>query len=253
MELAVLALNKDRRGRGDTWGEEYWYNAAKPDVWDELMHLPVDEVPIHPRDAIKKWFLTLPWHQVYEVVEFILPNVNRYRGHYDERNTRELVNRLNTVLERELSGYRVVGMQIVPITSPVEIGEIEKAATAVQGFAGVAQHIDAALGLLGKKPDPDYRNCVKESISAVEAAAKLLTGESSGGIDKALAILERAQNLHPSFKLALSKLYGYASDEDGIRHPILEEATVSEPEARFMLVACSAFANLLLSTRLKTT
>jgi hypothetical protein len=75
-----------------------------------------------------------------------------------------------------------------------------------------------------------------------------LTGEASGGIDPALTILDKKKKLHPAFKTALSKLYAYTSDEDGIRHAILDEPNVSFAEARFMLVACSAFANLLVES-----
>lgn len=35
--------------------------------------------------------------------------------------------------------------------------------------------------------------------------------------------------------------------EDGIRHAILEEPNVGFHEAKFMLVACSAFVNFLIS------
>jgi len=62
----------------------------------------------------------------------------------------------------------------------------------LQSDEGVAERIDTALALLGKKPEPDYRNSIKESISAVEAVVKLLTGEKSGGIDKAIAVLEKS-------------------------------------------------------------
>jgi hypothetical protein len=45
---------------------------------------------------------------------------------------------------------------------------------------------------------------------------------------------------------AFRKLYGYTSDEKGIRHSLLEEAAkVHAEDARFMIVACSAFVNLL--------
>jgi hypothetical protein len=141
-------------------------------------------------------------------------------------------------------GYRAIRDEIVPITSSVEIAEIEAATKRQPGFEGVAEHINTALALLGKKPDPDYRNSIKDSISAVEGTVKLLAGEKSGGIDAALKILDRKTPLHPAFKSALSKLYGYTSDEDGIRHPILDEsqADATFAEAKFMLVACSAFA-----------
>jgi hypothetical protein len=61
-------------------------------------------------------------------------------------------------------------------------------------------------------------------------------------------MLERAGGLHPSFKSALSKLYGYSSAKDGIRHPILEESNVNFAEAKLMLVACSAFVNFLIDS-----
>jgi len=40
-------------------------------------------------------------------------------------------------------------------------------------------------------------------------------------------------------------MYGYTSDEDGIRHAMLEEPDVGFEDAKFMLVACSAFINYL--------
>ena len=44
------------------------------------------------------------------------------------------------------------------------------------------------------------------------------------------------------------QLYGYTSDEDGIRHAILnDDAVVGLDEAKFFLVACSAFVNFLIA------
>ena len=53
--------------------------------------------------------------------------------------------------------------------------------------------------------------------------------------------------MHGAFRDALLKLYGYTSDEKGIRHSLLEETNVDETDARFMIVVCSAFTNLLIS------
>jgi hypothetical protein len=41
----------------------------------------------------------------------------------------------------------------------------------------------------------------------------------------------------------LGNLYGYTSDESGIRHAILESKDIGFAEAKFMLVTCSAFVN----------
>jgi len=48
-------------------------------------------------------------------------------------------------------------------------------------------------------------------------------------------------------------VYGYTSDEKGIRHSLLEQsAKVHEEDARFMIVACSAFLNFLIVKADKT-
>jgi len=51
--------------------------------------------------------------------------------------------------------------------------------------------------------------------------------------------------MHPSLKQGFEKLYGYTSDDDGIRHALLDEANLDMEDARFMLVSCSAFVNYL--------
>ena len=42
-------------------------------------------------------------------------------------------------------------------------------------------------------------------------------------------------------------MYNWTSDEDGVRHGIKEAPQVGLPEARYMVVACSAFVNYLVA------
>ena len=51
--------------------------------------------------------------------------------------------------------------------------------------------------------------------------------------------------MHPALNKAFSTLYGYTSNAKGIRHALLEESTLDFEDAKFMLVACSAFINYL--------
>ena len=52
--------------------------------------------------------------------------------------------------------------------------------------------------------------------------------------------------LHPALKAAFGSLYGYTSDESGVRHALTEDGrTVDFHEAKFMLVVCSAFVNFV--------
>ena len=43
------------------------------------------------------------------------------------------------------------------------------------------------------------------------------------------------------------KLYGYTNDSDGIRHAMLEESQLTQADAVYFLVSCSAFVNYLKS------
>lgn len=64
---------------------------------------------------------------------------------------------------------------------------------------------------------------------------------------KALKLLEgNGIKIHQSLKNGFSNIYGYTSDEGGIRHAMIEEGNiVTQEDALFMLVSCSAFCHYL--------
>jgi len=93
---------------------------------------------------------------------------------------------------------------------------------------------------------PNYRNPIKESISAVESLCNLITGRKDT-LGDALKKLEAKVVIHPALKKGFSSIYGYTSDADGIRHGLLEETNLDFEDAKFMLVSCSAFVNYLIA------
>jgi hypothetical protein len=110
------------------------------------------------------------------------------------------------------------------------------------------QHLEQALELIANKKSPDYRNSIKESISAVEAMCQLITGNKKATLGDALRQIEgKVGTLHPAQKDAFSKLYGYTNDAQGIRHALLGETDLDVEDAVYMLVVCSAFINYLIS------
>ncbi|MFH1639453.1 MAG: hypothetical protein ABIB93_03970 [Chloroflexota bacterium] len=110
------------------------------------------------------------------------------------------------------------------------------------------------MGHLSDKTSPDYRNSIKESISAVEAICRAITGNDKATLGEALKIIQEQGklNLHTALKQAFSNLYGYTSDAEGIRHALLDEPNLNSEDALFMLVSCSAFINYLGSKASKT-
>lgn len=235
----------------------HWILAAKA-LARHLFKIPVDTVPETDQSAYK-WirdrFFEGPWYQAYDMLEFLVINVDPicnpptpYHSYYQDQRWQFLQN-VNMILERELSGYRFVKGVLVPISDPAEIAEIEAAAYTASrlGIQGAHAHVAAALGFLGQKPNPDYRNSIKEAISAVESTVNLVTGSGGNGVAGAVEELAKHTPIHPALKSALKQLYGYTSDADGVRHAIMDEPTVGFDEAKFMLVTCSAFVNFLAS------
>lgn len=98
------------------------------------------------------------------------------------------------------------------------------------------------------RDQPDYRNSIKESISAIEALCKKISGNEKGTLGDCLKVIEDRGHIHPAMKRAFLQLYGYTSDQGGIRHALADgnEAPTLE-EARYMLVICCAFSNYLIS------
>lgn len=225
----------------------WWYIAELSSKF--FYKLPVDELPsynVQRKEWLKKHLYALPWYGVYDYVEFVVAWYERSKVHQRFRKD-QLHLLLNQIFEEELSGYRFVGGELVPISSQAEVSAIESAlsTTSATGLNGAHAHIVAALQLLAKRPEPDYRNSIKESISAVEALAKQLGTADSQGLAGALAELGKKVPLHGAFRAGLLSLYGYTSDEGGIRHAMLEEPNVGYDEAKYMAVACSAFVNFI--------
>ena len=189
-------------------------------------------------------------HEWYEKLNLIEITI-QYLRNYDQKDYRRRVaarftETLNSEFERLHFAYRIVDNKIVEINSKEEIESIEKALA--ESPANIREHLNKALQHYAKRPEGDYRNSIKESISAVEAWCREKTGESTLG--PALSKLEKkGVTLHPMLKQAFDKLYFYTNDrETGIRHALMDKTGTYMPnaeEAMFMLVSCSAFINYL--------
>jgi hypothetical protein len=216
-------------------------------IWVDFLKNRIDEFPCyktgtglslntHPDYSfLKNIFVYYEWYKVYDLIE----EFYRYFGY------KSIKNKINEILEKENCAYRLVDSNIVEITAECEIKEIEKAAASNNDIA-VKSHITKALSHLSDRENPDYRNSIKESISAVEALCRKFTGEST--LDKSLKKLEsKGLVLNPQLKAGLEKIYFYTNSEGGLRHSLLDESKVDQADAKFMLVSCSAFVNYIIS------
>lgn len=215
-------------------------------LWLFYFKKPIDEIPTYyggrndGLDILRKYYFEADWYEVYDFVEFV-----SIHGPKERKNG--FITDCNAFLERENSGYRFVDGKIIEIASAEEINEIEAAIENSTPYYGVKQHLKEAVTLMGDRKNPDYRNSIKESISAVEALCKKVADDDNATLGEAIKILEKKGSVHPALKKAFSSLYGYTSKADGIRHALLEESTLTGADARFMLISCSAFINYVIA------
>jgi hypothetical protein len=127
---------------------------------------------------------------------------------------------------------------IIPVGSDAERETLVRAFddVAASEFHGARSHLQNAGSELtaGK-----YGPSIRESIHAVEAVARVLE-PGTQTLGPALSKLEKSVRLHAALRAGFSNLYGFTSDEKGIRHALLDEpaAQVDETDAIYMLGSC---------------
>ncbi|TFC81156.1 hypothetical protein E3T23_06570 [Cryobacterium cheniae] len=244
----VLVLFQD-----DNSGQQYRMEGEKfaTDIWSRFYKLPLDEFWDSGRvwQMVKKTILESSWLEMFNVVEFVVRNVNK---RFKRRWSEALSKVFNSLFEHHLVGYRFIDEMITPIDSPDALAAIEAARDATDQYAGARHHLKTALAKLSDRSRPDYANSVKESLSAVESMGEALTGETTLG--KALDKLASVGIVtHPAQLKAWKAMYGWASDEGGIRHSAQAPPTVDQATAKYTLISSSAFISLLIDAALHAT
>ena len=226
------------------WNSSYRWEEIFRAVHRNFLMRPLDEFPQHNDRLValyrKAILHQLPLNRVFDLFQMIMRH--QYCPPTFTRSVAE-------IFERCRLAY-VVDTQkpvtILPATTRQEgeaiIGALKEFREA--GLQGAETHLRKAAALISGS---DWPGAVRESIHAVESVARQLDPDASKKLGPALASLEKSGHLHPALKEAFSKLYGYTSDEEGIRHPLIDKATspAGQDEAVFMLGACASFASYL--------
>lgn len=155
---------------------------------------------------------------------------------------------LRYILEKTRAAFRLLddNETFVPIATETELQALNDALTQLKqnSFKGAYQHLRQAADEL---TNGNWASSIRESVHAIESAARYF--EDSTSLGEALQKIQAKHNMHAAMKEGFKKLYGFTSDENGIRHPLLEndQAAVDEVDAQFMLGACASFCSYLAS------
>lgn len=190
-----------------------------------------------------------PWYRKLDILEVSLSFIEGlYKSNFScfEHSPSEYTKSLNEEFSRLNYAYRIIDLKIVEITSKIEIECIEQAID--DSDNRIKMHLSSAVSLLSKRPEGDYRNSIKESISAVEVWCRARTKEND--LRTALNKLEsKGIIIHSQLHEAFNKLYDYSNNKKtGIRHALMDDEgtyTPTKDESIYMIVTCSAFINYL--------
>ena len=187
--------------------------------------------------VVRRVFERGSYAEIYGWLQFVLRS-NR---------SREFAERIAAILKYCRSPYRIVADDVIcPIGTDEDAATIEKAFVNLKtsGLSGAREHLKSASAELSAG---NFSDSIRESVHAVESVVRVL--EPSGDFGKALAKLEAKVKIHGALVSGFKSVYGFSSDEQGIRHPLLEKEapSVDETDALFMIGACSAFVSYLIN------
>lgn len=215
------------------------------DIWEHFYRRPSDETPRDPHEILarlKEWLAECEWFRAYDLIEFIysvLPPTET--GGY------ELA--VNRGLEAERSAYRLMRGAILPVTDTVEVREVTQAAEGIseRGIGPARDHLNSAIGELGKRRGADYEKVVREATAAVQSVARWTARKDVATLQEAFSSLDVEGRLPTTFKQGLGALFD-TEGAQGSGHPFQQAGTdVGLREARFTVVTASAVINYLLS------
>lgn len=214
----------------------------------EFLGLPIDEFSSSRENFIDKYKTllcgpgrVLSFNKIFDLLQHIM------RSNFCPL---EFTDAIAGIFEEHQLAYRVDKTQpvtIYPVTTQIEgealLGALDQLRE--NEFSSAEEHLRRASDFLNQSKYPDS---IRESINSVESVARKLDPSSPNSLNKALKALQEKSPLHPALEKGLQSLYGYTSDEEGIRHPLINDnqANVGIDEAVFMLGACASFSSYLL-------
>jgi hypothetical protein len=188
-----------------------------------------------------------PWFQIYDIVEAVCRQVARQ----DQQSGVPVEGAPHApAFEREINKfflYAGIGWQLVNghiLTRGAEAFETTVRSAVMElgkdNRPTAAAQIHEALLALSRRPDPNLRGAITNSMGALECVARDLAGEQKLTLGE---VLKRHPSLLPRpVDQALSKLWGYASDE--ARH-VREGREPTREDAELMVGVAAAIATYL--------
>ncbi len=218
----------------------------------DILNIPLDSPESRYKGVmkiVKDLFVNGPYDQILSFIEYTASILfeeyikETVKQNYGKKITFDAHEMFNRLFESENIGYRFVNKLIVGITNEQEISAISEASNTV--YSNASEHIRNAVMYLSETGERNYKKVISESLMALEALFANFTGDAKADtLTKMINVIEQKKKIHAALIEAIKKLYGFASDERGVRHSGIKESNeVGFDEAKLVLVICSSLMN----------
>lgn len=204
------------------------------------------------RNDVEDILSGLVWDKVFDFCERLFSHLVRPVGYFnngefcEETSKADIQSYVNSELQRlfmeEGLVFEFTGGLVKRQGRQHTVNKTAKAQM-VLGDARLAlarTHYDKALKFFRNPASPDYENCVKEAVCAVEAAGKILFPEAKAptldGVVKWLV----ASGVPKSLGHTFSGIYGYRNGGDGIAHGATQGGAATVEVAEYVLAVCAS-------------
>lgn len=214
--------------------EQYGLKGGYRWVCDTLGVEPRDDwTASYIEDSLREEVQSATWVQVFDLLEKLAPSRRSDVEQYGQR--------LEELLSREGLAYTFVSGEFEAYDPALAELGVDKLASETLGIlrgalAPAGEQYGRALQALHGRPS-DRPGAVRESVNALEAAAKILAQTPSASFGGALDELFRDRNAphEKALRSGLKSLYGYASTLPGARHGQHENVRISHAEAALIV------------------
>lgn len=215
---------------------------------------PIDELPLTDNDAsrhgLKSRFFGLPDHRVYDLFEFFLVDDGAGLKEMD----RKLIRRgLNDLLEREGASVRLYRDRFCDYQDALCFDVVVQAGETVRLFdmAAAQRHMETAVAYLSRRPEPSFRDAIREAVLAATAvAAEVAAREIRKGEEKAPLVIGSVAHAAAAAGMPAELLGGIEAilrrahalsglPVDGVESPA-GQGPVDSREAHFLVVFASS-------------
>lgn len=152
-----------------------------------------------------------PWFKIYDLIEAV--SHDNETALAEAAHSLSFADLINQALEELNLGWRMQGGQLVAMGDDVSRPLLDDAVAALgsNGLQTAQRELQEAVRDLSRRPEPDCSGAVQHAMAALEAVARMATGEPNPTFGQLLS--RHRDLLREPLRTGLDKLWGYASDQ----------------------------------------